>query len=101
MSDASRSSSGSIRGSWLIVLALLAPAVVLPLCVPLYAREDPTFLGFPFFYWFQFALIVVAVALTISAFTVARRVDRAARVAHGLPPEPDGTGADRKAGDPR
>ncbi|MFL6151060.1 MAG: DUF3311 domain-containing protein [Ornithinibacter sp.] len=86
------------RGPWLLVLALLLPAVVVPLLVPLYDREDPAFLGFPFFFWFQFALILGAVVLTGSAFVVARAVDRRDRVAHGLPADPDGTGADRETG---
>jgi hypothetical protein len=83
------------RGRWLLIAALLTPAVVLPLWVPLYDREDPAFLGFPFYYWFQFLLIVTAVALTVPAYLVATRADRAQRVAHGLPPVPDGTGASR------
>jgi uncharacterized membrane protein len=81
------------------MVALLAPAAIVPLCVPIYRRTDPTFLGFPFFFWFQFALILAAVVLTMSAFVVGQHVDRAARVEHGLPPVPDGTGSDRKAGD--
>lgn len=88
------------RVRWLLVAALLAPAVVLPLWVPLYDREDPSLLGFPFFYWFQFLLIVGAVALTVPAYLVATGADREHRVAHGLPPEPDGTAASRD-GEPR
>lgn len=83
------------RRRWILVAALLAPAVVLPLWVPLYDREDPTLFGFPFYYWFQFLLIVAAVALTLPAYVLAKGADRAERVAHGLPPEPDGTGAHR------
>lgn len=83
------------RRRWFLVAALLAPAVVLPLWVPLYDREDPTLFGFPFYYWFQFLLILIAVALTLPAYLFAKGVDRAERVAHGLPPEPDGTGAHR------
>jgi hypothetical protein len=87
-----------------LVGVLLVPAVVVPLWVPLYDRDDPTFAGFPFFYWFQFALILGAVVLTVSAYLVARGADRGDRVAHGLPPEPPGDngpdepGTDRKAG---
>jgi hypothetical protein len=86
------------RGPWLLVLVLLLPAVVVPLLVPIYNRTDPTLFGFPFFFWFQFALILGAVVLTVSAYLVARSVDRNDRVAHGLPPEPDGTGAHRDTG---
>lgn len=76
--------SARARG-WLLVGALLAPAVVLPLCVPLYDRREPELGGWPFFFWFQMALIVVAVALTVAAYVVAKRVDRLDRAAHGLP----------------
>jgi hypothetical protein len=86
---------------WILILVLLAPAVIVPLWVPLYDKEDPSFLGFPFFFWFQFALIIGAVVLTVSAYLVARVVDRLDRMRHGLPPVPDGTGTDRKAGDPQ
>jgi hypothetical protein len=73
-----------------VVYLLLAPAVILPLWVSLYDRETPTFLDFPFFYWFQFLLIIVAVALTGPAYLLARRLERSDRVAHGLPAEPTG-----------
>ena len=36
--------------------------------VGVYDREDPTLFGFPFFYWFQFALIPFASAFTYVAF---------------------------------
>jgi len=61
---------------WTLILVLLAPAVVLPLLVPLYDSEDPTLLGFPFYYWFQLALIPVAVVLTVVAYYLAKAGDR-------------------------
>jgi hypothetical protein len=81
------------RGRWLLIYALLAPAVVLPLWVALYDRTDPTLFGFPFFFWFQFALILIAVALTVPAYVIAQGAERFDRVRHGLPPEP-GEGSD-------
>ena len=84
---------------WILITLLLAPAVVIPLLVPIYARNDPELFGFPFFFWFQFALILLAVALTLPAYFLAIHADRHDRVRHGLPPVPDGTGTDRKAGD--
>ena len=101
MSDLSRQRAHAAtvaRRHWLFILLLLAPAVVLPLWVSLYDRVDPTFVGFPFYFWCQFALIILAVALTVPAFLLSGRADRAQRVAHGLPPEPDGTGAHRDEG---
>jgi hypothetical protein len=63
-----------------LIVVLLAPAVVLPLLVPLYDSEDPTLLGFPFFYWFQLALIPVAVVLTVCAYYLAKAGDRHRKV---------------------
>ncbi|GAA1932284.1 DUF3311 domain-containing protein [Nocardioides marmoribigeumensis] len=72
------------RGLWVAIWALLAPAVVLPLLVGIYDRTDPELAGFPFYFWFQFALIPVAAVLTLAAFALSRRADardRAARAA--------------------
>ena len=78
----------SSRGRWALIGLLLAPAIVLPLWVSLYNREDPTLLGFPFFYWFQFALIIVSVGLTVPAYLLSQGAERADRERHGLPAEP-------------
>jgi uncharacterized membrane protein len=64
------------RSRWLVVYVLLAPAVVLPLWVSLYDRETPTFLSFPFFYWFQFLLIPVTSVATYVAFRLVTPRDR-------------------------
>ena len=73
---------GNSRGLWILVYVLLAPAVVVPLLVPIYDKTDPTLFGFPFFYWFQFALIIGASVLTLLALVVSQRAearDRAER----------------------
>jgi len=45
----------SRRYRWLLVLPYLG------LCFPaLYARTTPTLFGFPFFYWYQFAWVLLA-----------------------------------------
>ena len=77
-------------GPWILVVVLLAPAVVLPLLVGIYDRTEPTLFDFPFYFWFQFALIILATFLTSLAFAVSQRADRASRVARGLPPTPGG-----------
>ena len=67
------------RGLWIAIVALLAPAAILPLVVGIYDRTDPELWGFPFFYWFQFALILGSAILTIIAYLlslVADRMDR-------------------------
>ena len=61
---------------WTLIVVLLAPAVVLPLLVPLYDSEDPTLFGFPFYFWFQLALIPVAVVLTVIAYYLAKAATR-------------------------
>lgn len=46
------------KKSWTTWLLLLLP--YLALCFPqLYARTTPALLGFPFFYWYQFAWVVL------------------------------------------
>lgn len=48
------------RSRWLLLLVL----PYLGLCFPqLYARSTPALWGFPFFYWYQFAWVVLASAL--------------------------------------
>ncbi len=42
--------------------------MIIPLWVPLYDKTDPTLWGFPFFYWFQFALILMSAVLTVVAY---------------------------------
>jgi uncharacterized membrane protein YhdT len=66
----------SSSARWTLIVVLLAPAVVLPLLVPLYDSEDPTLLGFPFYFWFQLAMIPVAVVLTVIAYYLAKATDR-------------------------
>jgi uncharacterized membrane protein len=79
MSDRVPPRGGSSRGLWTLVLVLLAPAIVVPLLVPLYAKEDPTLVGFPFFFWFQFLLIILVSAVTVVAYYLAKSADRARR----------------------
>jgi hypothetical protein len=45
---------------WFLLLIL----PYLALCFPaLYARKEPSLWGFPFFYWYQFAWVVLTAAL--------------------------------------
>jgi len=50
---------------------LVIPFVAL-LAVPLYAREDPALLGFPFFYWYQFAMAAVTIVLMAIVYRITR-----------------------------
>lgn len=73
-------------GLWVLTGILLVLAAVPPLLVPLYAKATPTLWGFPFFFWFQFLLVIWAAIMTSLAYVIAReafRRDRAARAHRG------------------
>ena len=79
----SRPSASPSRGLWILIIVLLIPPVVLPLWVPLYDKTEPELNGWPFFYWFQMALILFATAMTVIAFAISRAADRRDREARG------------------
>lgn len=55
MAPESNSRSKGRAYRWLLILPYLG------LCFPaLYARATPTLFGFPFFYWYQFAWVLLA-----------------------------------------
>ena len=82
MSD-SRPPASSSRGLWILICVLLVPPVVLPLWVSLYDKTDPTLNGWPFFFWFQMALIPFATVMTVIAFLISQVADRRDREARG------------------
>lgn len=51
-------------------LLLLVP--LFTLITPLYNREEPRFIGMPFFYWFQFIGIPIGVACTLLVYLKTR-----------------------------
>lgn len=66
-------------GAAATALVLLAVPIAVLLVVPLYARDAPAVLGFPFFYWFQLVWVVVASGLTSLAYLVVRRARQGGR----------------------
>ena len=50
------------RRSWLLLL-LLIPFIVL-LWPPFYNYWEPSFIGMPFFYWFQLLWVIITAILT-------------------------------------
>ncbi|MGW1464816.1 DUF3311 domain-containing protein [Streptomyces sp. NPDC002308] len=58
-----------------IAICLAAPFVAL-LWVGSYAKVDPTFIGIPFFYWYQMLWVVVSTGLTMLAYTLWKRDQR-------------------------
>jgi uncharacterized membrane protein YhdT len=61
---------------WYLLLVL--PFIGL-LIVPIYAHETPKLFGFPFFYWYQFAWVIVAALLTIFVYKATRPPTRPPR----------------------
>ena len=59
-------------GWW--ALLLLVPFVAL-LWVPFYNSSEPTLLGFPFFYWYQFGWIVMSSVVTGAVYLLTREDD--------------------------
>ncbi|WP_329122605.1 DUF3311 domain-containing protein [Streptomyces sp. NBC_01465] len=60
----------------IIALCLIAPFVAM-LWVGSYAKIDPTFIGIPFFYWYQMLWVLISTALTMVAYKLWQRDQRA------------------------
>ncbi|WP_432134013.1 MULTISPECIES: DUF3311 domain-containing protein [unclassified Streptomyces] len=65
-----------------IALCLLAPFVAM-LWVGSYAKADPEFAGIPFFYWYQMLWVLISTALTLVAYRLWQRDQRARTAAKG------------------
>ncbi|GCE13318.1 DUF3311 domain-containing protein [Tengunoibacter tsumagoiensis] len=50
------------RRRWLSLLFLI-PFIAL-LCTPLYNRYNPTLIGIPFFYWYQFFCVLLVMLIS-------------------------------------
>ncbi|MER5908985.1 DUF3311 domain-containing protein [Streptomyces sp. NPDC001982] len=65
-----------------IALCLVVPFVAM-LWVGSYAKTDPTFIGIPFFYWYQMAWVLISTALTMTAYQLWQRDQRARKAPKG------------------
>ncbi len=54
---------------------LLAVPLVLLVYPGFYARSTPELFGFPFFYWYQFAVVIATALLTGAAYWLTRSRD--------------------------
>jgi hypothetical protein len=54
---------------WYLLLLIPLAGLLYP---PLYATEDPEFLGFPFFYWYQFAWVPLTAGITYLVYRMTR-----------------------------
>ncbi|MFI0999208.1 DUF3311 domain-containing protein [Streptomyces galbus] len=84
MSDTPQAPAGPVVTPLRVVIALclLAPFVAM-LWVGSYAKVDPTFIGIPFFYWYQMLWVLISTALTMIAYQLWRRDQRARSAAKG------------------
>ncbi|MFI9249579.1 DUF3311 domain-containing protein [Streptomyces sp. NPDC053069] len=72
----------------IIAFCLVAPFVAM-LWVGSYAKTDPAFVGIPFFYWYQMLWVLISTALTMAAYKLWQR-DQRARASHASPVSPKG-----------
>ncbi|MFI2615753.1 DUF3311 domain-containing protein [Streptomyces sp. NPDC018584] len=59
-----------------VAVCLVAPFVAM-LWVSSYARIEPTLIGIPFFYWYQMLWVVISTLLTMIAYKLWQRDQRA------------------------
>ncbi|MGY6027069.1 DUF3311 domain-containing protein [Streptomyces spinosirectus] len=59
-----------------IAICLIAPFIAL-LWVGSYSKTDPEFIGIPFFYWYQMLWVLISTALTMTAYQLWQRDQRA------------------------
>ena len=78
MSDASEVNRGPVVTPVRVVigLCLVAPFVAM-LWVGSYAKTDPALGGIPFFYWYQMLWVLVSTLLTMVAYKLWQRDQRA------------------------
>ncbi|MEU6933463.1 DUF3311 domain-containing protein [Streptomyces sp. NPDC046385] len=77
MSEAAQGKQPVITPSRVVIaLCLFAPFVAM-LWVGSYAKVDPAFIGIPFFYWYQMLWVVVSTGLTMLAYQLWKRDQRA------------------------
>ena len=54
---------------WLVLLVIPLIATLWP---PFYAKFDPTISGIPFFYWYQFAWVILGSLITAAVYYATR-----------------------------
>lgn len=80
MSTSETPTRGPARpGPYVVSGILLAIGIVMPLVVPLYAREDPRLFEIPFFYWYQMLWVFIDAFLLWIVYAIVTREDRRRR----------------------
>jgi hypothetical protein len=57
---------------WATATVLIVVAIALPLVVPIYARTNPKWGAFPFFYWYLLVSVPVIAILCASTYLLLR-----------------------------
>jgi uncharacterized protein DUF3311 len=87
----------AVKPAYWISGVLLAIAVVVPLLVSTYARDEPRLWGFPFFYWYQFLWVFLSAILVSICYKLVITEERKRRAALGLG-DPDKAGLSKEGG---
>jgi high-affinity Fe2+/Pb2+ permease len=79
-----RASAPPGPGRLIVAGVALVIAIVVPLLVWTFAKTSPDLGGIPFFFWYQFLLVILSVVLTSIAYRLVASHDRDRRAAMGL-----------------
>lgn len=75
-----RESEGS-PAPFIVAGILVVIAIVLPLWVPMYAKDEPRLWGFPFFFWYQLLWVFLAAICVSIAYRLVTREEQRRRAA--------------------
>ncbi len=71
-------------GRLIAAAVVLAVAIIVPLLTWTYAKTTPELGGIPFFFWYQFLLVILSVVMTSIAYRLVASHDGDRRAAQGL-----------------
>jgi hypothetical protein len=71
---------GAMWSWWYLLFLIQCVAVLWP---PFYNSIEPTFIGIPFFYWYQLLWVIIGAILTVIVYFA---TDRLFRTGRGNPP---------------
>ncbi|WP_078504042.1 DUF3311 domain-containing protein [Streptomyces viridochromogenes] len=77
MSDAPEVNRAVVTPMRVVIALCLGAPFVAMLWVGSYARTDPEFAGIPFFYWYQMLWVLLSTLLTMVAYKLWQRDQRA------------------------
>ncbi len=83
MSDAPEVRAPVVTPMRLVITLCLVTPFAAMLWVGSYAKADPAFIGIPFFYWYQMLWVPISTALTVIAYQLWQRDQRARKSQDG------------------